>query len=521
MVLSVCSKGGLAKLNCFIFSLLIAVASAATAQQEERVFGQYLRYLMQQEGYNLTKAIKEIQSLQQGREEIIQSYIKTEQDLQNLEKSAVLTEQSELDYYEKLYSESELPKWEESGDSLSDVPSLRLRTGPADEYAETLWDKSPAWRDIDLEPTFEIKPPRFRVLSITETVKEGKPTIELMLQNSGGETTVSVSVTTPDGTIIAKPYSTELPDFSGKAVLDFWLLQHPEKLSIQLETESKTYAIPVFLGTSYSQPTINASPFEASCPVGETVSYALTLEGSPSDRRRYNLEVQGLPKGISYQIVEAEAKIPVRSVRFSQAFPKHQLILQVTVSKDLPIKLLGKSREFSFQMGDFSETLTITPVGVGKITIDSPQTPINLSLGDKINVSIAITNIGSKDIDALYLLADRTVMGISTESIEKISLKIGERKEMELTVSASKKARIGRHTLRIAILSEKVRGSTTIPLIVTEKEFSFLSIASYDMRAITKPLLQFLGVAAFGFFIGIWFSLRKRKVLDDFELEDI
>jgi hypothetical protein len=500
----------------FLICLLLATAVTATAQREERVFSEYIQYLMQQEGYRLTKAIKEIQSLQQGREEIIQSYIKTEQDLQNLEKSAFSTKQSELDYYEKLYPESELPKWEASeSDSLSDV-------SVGDEYAEEkAWQTSPAWQDIDKsEPIEGIKPPRFRILSIAETVKEGKPTIELMLQNSGGETTVFVSLSASDGTIIAKPYSTELKDFSGVKSLDFWLLQHPEKLTIQLETESKTYAIPVFLGTIDITPTINASPFEADCLIGETAEYFLTLEGSPKDMRRYNLEVFGLPKEISSQIVDAETKIPVRSVRFSTAFPKHQLILQVTVSKDLPTELIGKSREFSFQMGDFSETLTITPTGLGRITIDSPQTPLNLSLGGTKNFSLAITNIGSKDIDALYLLPDRTVMGISAKAPEKISLKIGERKSVKLTVSASDNARIGHHTLSIYASGNNIKGKTTIPLRITEKEFSFLSIASFDMRAITKPLLQFLGVAAVAFFIGIWFS-RKKKVDDDLELDDI
>jgi hypothetical protein len=81
----------LALLNCFILSLLIALTATAKADQEERVFSEYLHYLMQQEGYNLADAIKEIQFLQQGKEDIIQSYIKTEQELQNLEKSAFST----------------------------------------------------------------------------------------------------------------------------------------------------------------------------------------------------------------------------------------------------------------------------------------------------------------------------------------------------------------------------------------------------------------------------------------------
>ena len=82
------------KMVFFVLILLLTVATAVTAQQEERVFSEYLQYLIEQEGVSLTDAIKEMQSLQQGKEDIIQSYIKTEQDLQNLQKSAFLTEQS-------------------------------------------------------------------------------------------------------------------------------------------------------------------------------------------------------------------------------------------------------------------------------------------------------------------------------------------------------------------------------------------------------------------------------------------
>ena len=53
----------------FLFSLLIPFTvdpSLCSGQQQERVFAEYLQYLMQEEGYNLTDAIKELQSLRQG-----------------------------------------------------------------------------------------------------------------------------------------------------------------------------------------------------------------------------------------------------------------------------------------------------------------------------------------------------------------------------------------------------------------------------------------------------------------------
>jgi len=451
-----------------------------------------------------------------NQESLVQSWIKTEKDI------ATLFEDGERGNHTSQWKEFEFP--DDSQQAHESEVEVEV-----DEFFTT---------PIHVDSPEIILPPRFRILSIKEIVDRsegeaytsGRPTIEVLLQNSGGKSTVCVSVRTPDGTIIAKPYSTELKDFIGVTSVSFWLLQHPEKLTIQLETESKTYAIPVFLGTIDVTPTINASPFEASCLVGETASYALTLEGSPSDRRRYNLEVVGLPKEIKSQIIEAipfspnlakkAAKIPVKSVRFSQAFPKHQLRLVVTISKELPVSLIGQHIPFSFNLGEFSETLTITPTGLGRITIDSPQTPLTVSLGAEKSVEIAVTNIGSKGIDALYLLPDRTAMGISIVAPEKISLKIGERKNVSLTIEVKDSARIGRHTIKIQASAHMeigqhlpdfpIRGQTTIPLIVKEKEFSLSSFAHINLKAYTKPLLQLLGVGIFCFFVGIWFSMRKK-----------
>jgi hypothetical protein len=214
----------------FILSLLIAEAFAF-AQREERVFEQYLQYLLEQEGYNLTDAIKEIQSLQQGKEEIIQSYIKTEQDIENLKKSAFLTEQSELNYYEKLYTESDFPKWEASlDDSLSDISAK-------DENAEEKpWFYSPRTKfgDIDKEkPTFELKPPRFRILSLREyTDDSGVPALDITLKNSGAEGDVSVAIVTKDGVLISQPFYREIHSFSGTKAISFQLMQQPEQITL-------------------------------------------------------------------------------------------------------------------------------------------------------------------------------------------------------------------------------------------------------------------------------------------------
>jgi hypothetical protein len=161
----------------------------------------------------------------------------------------------------------------------------------------------------------------------------------------------------------------------------------------------------------------------------------------------------------------------------------------------------------------FSETLSITPIGVGRITIDRPETPLSLSLSEEKSFSLAITNIGSKDIDGLEIFPDRTVMGLRITAPQQVSLKVGERKELKLQVEASNKAAIGHHkvTFYASVPHEEIREKATIPVRVTARQLNF-SFASLSLRTVLKPLLPFLGVAVFGCVIGICLGKRKKLV---------
>ena len=538
MVLSVRSKGGLRSkplsplgrtgLCLFIFSLLIAVASAATAQQEERVFGQYLRYLMQQEGYNLTDAIKEIQSLQQGKESIIQSYIKTEQDLQNLEKSAFSTKQSELDDYanynprlrlgEKLYPQPEFPSWEEVGDektnssysdeSFSDVPFQFEKNFPLPSHSS-------------YEETEKILKAKFLLKDLKEFIKDGHTNLSITLENIGDVVDALVIITDESGMIIANPYFQRIQNFSASKSLYFQLLQKEEKLIIQIDTEEKTVKIPVLLHGASFQPQINVQPFSQTARIGGTAEYSLTLEGNAEDEKKYKLSALHLPGGILATFLLSESGVPVDEVKFSSSKKIHQLILKLTISTELDTKLIGKAIPFLVAMGSGTlEQLTITPIGVGKIAIEAPFEELKLRLGQKKAVKIRVENMGSAEIPKLEIFADDTILGIqASASPQLITLQKGEIKEVTLTVFATETAKMGTHEITITAqakgeqaLSEEV----TLQVQVAEREKAFF-LSSTSLL----PGFFLIAVA-----IGIAFSaytlkrLARKKEEFDEEVEE-
>ena len=503
----------LVALACFIF----AVASAVTAQQEERVFSEYLNYLTEQEGYNLTDAIKEIQSLKLGKESLIQSYIKTEQDLENLRQSA--SKQSDVTLDEKQYPQSERPNWE-GLDSLSTTSFKNNSDASDNDNQEPFLHTGQAWRplsDIDANSGSETEPPRFQLVGIKEDTNEaGAPCVDVTLANNGGEGDVSVSIVTKDGVLISQPFSQELKDVSGTKVLSFQLLQQPEQIAIQLQTDSGTLAIPVFLRKANGEKpvVINATPFEAQCQIGESVEYYLTLEGDPLNPIRYNFRVKDLPEGINSEILQAKTNYPIQSVKFSPAYKKHELILRLTLTNELDPKLIGTAIPFLLALGTVSERLTITPIGSGKIAIQSPLEDINIRILNQKTVTIRVVNIGSATIPKLEIFADDTTMGIHSLAEPRFfALPKGEAQEVTLTLSATKTANIGRHEIKITAYAPGKQNAlscdATLAVVVKEKAF-FLTIL--------KPGFA---LGAILVTIGIALLLNKKRVSQEELSEEV
>ena len=534
----------------FLLSLLIAFPATAKAQREERVFEQYLQYLMQQEGYNLTDAIKEVQSLQQGRESLIQSYIKTEQDVQNLQQPFFNTQQSESSNYEKLYSEAEgvLGARDEGFGRIArrvELPtsqgrSLKKETeDEIDQFSFSFEDYNEQEINKEPMPTFIINDVReftAEGFAHDNTAKEGHTFLEVGLENLGDVVDAIVAITSKDGVIIAKPYFELLNNFGSKTTLTFMLLEKTDELTVKIDAGKTSFKIPVSLHASPSKdnilPTMNVQPFSQKARVGSSAEYFITLEGDASLIKRYQLQTLHLPKGILDTFLISENLIPVSEVKFSASKQIINLVLRLTLSPNLEPKLIGKAIPFlvalsclragtNRQASELVEQLTITPLGLGKITISAPLEEMLLPLDKKNTISITVENIGTADIPELELFADDTILGVeATCSPEVIALKKGEAKEIAITISATSSGRIGTHFIKIAALAKGEQAlSEEITLEVRVKERKrafFLSTTLFKPSLFLFCLMALIGLAYIAYLFG-----RKARKSEEFDEEVI
>ena len=221
--------------------------------------------------------------------------------------------------------------------------------------------------NIEEEPPLPI-PPMFKIHSLSET-SDG---LSIQIENLGSEINALISVTDLQGTIISSPYQSELANWDDPRWLSFRLLSRSDKINLLIQSAAgNNYRIPLFIREQVSLPRIMAFPLEQTAKLGESVEYQIVIEGDGNDRQRYPIKISNLPNAIAWQIAKVidaaseggESKsVAVRTLMFSPAFNRHELVLQLTLGKDLPKRLIGKPISFTLRIGQIRESLSIIRV---------------------------------------------------------------------------------------------------------------------------------------------------------------
>jgi hypothetical protein len=417
----------------------------------------------------------------QEMEQANQAAIKTLKDFEALEKARWDAMRS---YYEQQKSASDYlepdPEMEAAADSSPDSSSDGFIPYIPEEVLPTAE-----------EPAI----PRFIV---TDVQLAPQARLNLTLENKGDLVAALVSIRNHHKTIIAQPYFCFIEQPIQE--LTFKLLEPTETITIQIETNDTTYDIPIYLKQLAKKPTINAVPFHLKARIGDSAEYTLIIEGSPDDNKRYELAVEGLPEGISYQIVKENQHLRVSAIKFSKTVSTHNLKLIVTLSNNIDADLLNTQISFTLKLSDITETLFITPIGLGKLLIDAPAEAI-IPIGQSESIPITIENIGLETLTDIRVVADDMILGISvTDSHQVYRLQPGETKRVNLEVTAQDQAQPGTYHLPIYALSKSGRVTAEIKLEITHNA---------DQASMFKPSILALAIIIS---IGVvyWISRSKK-----------
>jgi len=509
----------------FIIYLIIAAVFTASAAGYDAE-----QYPFTADKDEFSEWIEAQQKLMKDGEGVIQSYIQTEKELENLDKARYDTEKAQLDLWEKYRNLIALPeaspfspKKAEKAEELSEQETEDFLAQFPDGFplSERKMNKGPM-------PTFIIN-------DVRQFIKEGHTFLEVGLENVGDAVDAIVAITSKDGVIIAKPYFEFLKDFGAKTILSFMLMEKTDELTVKIDAGKTSFKIPVSLHPYRDNilPTMNVTPFSKKAKVGSFAEYFITLEGDASLTKRYQLQTLHLPKGISSTFLISENNVPVSEVKFSASKKIINLVLRLTLSPHLETKLIGKaipflvalSSESVAQLGrrncappsatDLVEQLTITPLGKGKIAISSSLEEILLPLGQSKTVTVTVENIGTADIPKLEIFTEAAILGISAKCMpENIALPKGETKDITITIFATETAKIGTHFIKIAAQAEGVLcEEVTLEVQVKEGEKALFLFAT-----LFKPSLFFIAIAVFIGIAYIAYTFGRKARIDNAEV---
>ena len=479
-----------------ILFLLFTLVLPVTAQraEEEAEPSEWDQFRFNDYDYEVSGGLKEVQSLLVGRESLLQSYERTDQsqiatarEAEKLRQDKIHTQKAALSLEEAMvnFRFPEESDWEEETDVT-----------PTD--AE-IWGYLEAIEDNLSSHNAPLPiPPRIRIRSLSETA-DG---ISIEIENLGDAIDALVSVADSRGTIIGTPYQLELSDWDDPRRIDFRLLSRDDKIHLLVDTDRKGYQIPLFLRKQITKPRIVAFPLEQSANVGESVEYTLVIEGDPHDRGRYPIKVADLPDGIAWELAkiipattpEGEVRsVAIRNVQFSPAFNRHELVLQLTLGRDLPRRLIGKPLTFTLAIGQIRESLSITPIGIGELTIDLPAV-VQIRLGEEKRIRLSLKNIGTETVGGVEIRRVGATYGVEIEAEGTISLAAGERREAEVTVRIAADASVGQSSVKLVVASSADSQTAAMRLEILPKR---LGVAL--LSGMTTPALILLGLVVVGY----------------------
>jgi hypothetical protein len=482
-----------------LFLLLLCVMRAtAEPEADDADFSEWDQFRFNDYDYEVSGGLKEVQSLLVGRETLLQSYERTDQsriatarEAEKLWQDNLHTQKAALSLEEALvnFRFPEEPDWGKETDA-------EVTSTPTDVE---IWGYLEAIEDNFSSHNAPLSiPPRIRIRSLSET-EDG---ISIEIENLGDAVDALVSVADSRGTIIGTPYQLELSDWDDPRRMDFKLLSRDDKIHLLVDTDSKGYQIPLFLRKQIAKPRIVAFPLEQAAKVGESVEYTLVIEGDSDDRRRYPIKLTDLPDGIAWQLAkiipaatpEGEVRsVAIRNVQFSSAFNRHELALQLTLGRDLPRRLIGQPISFTLSVGSVRETLSITPVGVGELTIDLPAA-VQVRLGEEKRIRMSLKNIGTETVSGVEIRRVGVTYGVEIEAEGTISLAAGERREVTVTVRIAADASVGQSTVPLVVASEAGSQTAEMRLEILPKR---LGVAL--LSGVTTPVLILLGLVVVGY----------------------
>ena len=321
---------------------------------------------------------------------------------------------------------------------------------------------------------------RLKNTSTTESMPVNASPEEIAAANEIRSIFVSLkdidSTSGAQSTNIAQPYEQKIPllGYNDEVDLTFQLQKDVDSIMIALkypdlvETDNRL----VYLQKESEEDVVNVSSLQFSQEgnLGSRVTYDLTLDRLAETENTFQLRIINLLNSLTFEFQDRESQSRVSQVKFTQAQSKRDLSLTVYLREELDASYLDGTLEFYVTVIDANEAqhlggvnnrlelspeqiseiqggierFELIPKGVPKIELFIPSSYHTIKIGEQIDMTLKLKNIGTRDLVDIRMVVDVYTDWDSVVEPEVVAeLPRNEETEVHLTLIPSPDVGVG------------------------------------------------------------------------------
>ena len=317
--------------------------------------------------------------------------------------------------------------------------------------------------------------------STTEAMPSNATSEEIAAANEIRGIYVSLLDVTDD-TNIVKPYEEKITvlSYNETVELTFQLQKDVESLKVSLdypELPAPDIRL-IYLQKESALDVVNVSSlrFSQEGNLGNSVTYDLTLDRLAETENTFQLRVINLLNRLSFEFQDPETRSRQSQVKFTQEQSKRNLSLIVYLPEELDASYLDSTLEFyvavldeveATELGGVNnrldlpaekianiqggvEQFELIPKGVPEIEVFVPNAFQTIKIGEEVNMTATLKNIGTRDLVDIRMLVDVNTDWKYTVIPEVVStLARNAEKEIQLTLSPPADIGVGEYQAKL------------------------------------------------------------------------
>ncbi len=285
-----------------------------------------------------------------------------------------------------------------------------------------------------------------------------------------------------DDTNIVKPYEEKIPvlGYNEIAELTFQLQKDVESLKVSLDypelDEPDTRLIYLQKESALDVVNVSSLRFSQEGNLGSSVTYDLTLDRLAETENTFQLRVINLLNRLSFEFQDPETQSRQSQVKFTQEQSKRDLSLIVYLPEELDASYLDSTLEFYVAVIDEAEAnelggvnnrldlpadriasiqggverFELIPKGVPEIEVFVPNAFQTIKIGEEVNMTATLKNIGTRDLVDIRMLVDVNTDWKYTVIPEVVgALERNEETDIQLTLSPPVDIGVGEYQAKL------------------------------------------------------------------------